>query len=99
MESLVTLTGMAIVAFASTNVDDAFVLVAFITNRDFRVGDVVLRQYGGMAGLYSLSRVPALRSLTSPPQALGLHDRIPTASGLNKAYRLWRSSSETEVRR
>jgi len=97
MESLATLTGMAIVAFASTNVDDAFVLVAFITNRDFRVGDVVLGQYGGMAALYSLSVVAALISVTIPPQSLGLLGFIPIAIGIKKAYRLWRSPSETEV--
>jgi cadmium resistance protein CadD (predicted permease) len=97
MESVVTLTGMAIVAFASTNVDDAFVLVAFITNRDFRVGDVVLGQYGGMAAMYSLSVVAALISVTIPPQSLGLLGLIPIAIGIKKA--LWRSPSKTEVLR
>jgi cadmium resistance protein CadD (predicted permease) len=99
MESLVTLTGMAIVAFASTNVDDAFVLVAFITNRDFGVGDVVLGQYGGMAAMYSLSVVAALISVTIPPQSLGLLGFIPIAIGIKKAYTLWRSPSKTEVLR
>src|SRR5260370_16823517 len=99
MESLVTLTGMAIVAFASTNVDDGFVLVALINNRDFRVGDVVLGQYGGMAALYSLSVVAALISVTIPPPSLGLLGFIPIAIGIKKAYRLWRSPSETEVLR
>src|SRR5258707_10535187 len=99
MESLVTLTGIAIVAFASTNVDDAFVLVAFITNRDFGVGDVVLGQYGGMAALFSLSVVAALMSVTIPPQSLGLLGFVPIAIGIKKAYRLWRSPSKTEVLR
>jgi cadmium resistance protein CadD (predicted permease) len=97
MESVVTLTGMAIVAFASTNVDDAFVLVAFITNRNFGVGDVVLGQYGGMAAMYSLSVVAALISVTIPPQSLGLLGLIPIAIGIKKA--LWRSPSKTEVLR
>jgi cadmium resistance protein CadD (predicted permease) len=99
MESLVTLIGMAIVAFASTNVDDAFVLVAFITNRDFGVGDVVLGQYAGMAALFSLSVVAALMSVTIPPQSLGLLGFVPIAIGIKKAYTLWRSPSKTEVLR
>ncbi len=78
--------------FASTNVDDAFVLVAFLTNRDFGVGDVVLGQYGGMAALYSLSVVAALISVTIPPQFLGLLGfYILIAIGIKKAYRPWRS--------
>src|SRR5260370_23667475 len=99
MESLVTLIGMAIVAFASTNVDDAFVLVAFITNRDFGVGDVVLGQYGGMAALFSLSVVAALTSVTIPPQSLGLLGFVPIAIGIKKAYTLWRSPTKTKALR
>ncbi len=34
MESLVTLIGLAIVVFASTNIDDVFVLVAFFADKN-----------------------------------------------------------------
>ena len=37
------------IAFASTNIDDAFVLVAFLANRRLRAREVVIGQYFGMS--------------------------------------------------
>jgi cadmium resistance protein CadD (predicted permease) len=51
MESLVTPIGLAIVAFASTNIDDVFVLVTFLADKHFGVRDVVIGQYAGVGTL------------------------------------------------
>ena len=94
MDSLVTLAGIAIVAFASTNVDDGFVLVAFFADRNFRVGDVVLGQYGGLAIIYVLSLIAALVSIAIPSPFLGLLGFIPITIGIKKAFGLRRRNEE-----
>jgi cadmium resistance protein CadD (predicted permease) len=96
MEPLITLIGIAIVAFVSTNVDDAFVLVAFFSDRNFSAGDVVVGQYGGMAAMYVLSLVAVLISVTIPAPFLGLLGLIPIAIGIKKTVRLWRSPAKEE---
>jgi cadmium resistance protein CadD (predicted permease) len=90
MEPLLTVTGIAMVAFASTNVDDAFVLVAFFSDKSFSTGDVVMGQYCGVATLYVLSLIAALVSVVIPKPVLGLLGLIPVAIGISKAYKLWR---------
>jgi cadmium resistance protein CadD (predicted permease) len=40
METLFALFGMAIVLFASTNVDDVFVLIGFFADPKFRARDI-----------------------------------------------------------
>ena len=55
MELLLTPIGLGIIVFASTNVDDAFVLVTFFADKSFRVRDVVIGQYAGVGALYMAS--------------------------------------------
>jgi cadmium resistance protein CadD (predicted permease) len=55
MESLLALTGVAIVLFPSTNVDDVFVLVGFFVDKRFRTLDTVLGQYVGITTLFGAS--------------------------------------------
>jgi cadmium resistance protein CadD (predicted permease) len=88
MEPLITLIGIAIVAFASTNVDDAFVLVAFFSDRNFSAGDVAAGQYGGVAAMYVLSLVAVLISVTIPAPFLGLLGLIPIAIGIKNSQTL-----------
>ena len=64
MESLFALLGMAIMLFASTNVDDVFVLIGFFADQKFRARDIVLGQYVGIAALFSVSVAAALLSLS-----------------------------------
>ena len=47
-ESLLALIGMAIVLFASTNVDDVFVIVGFLAEKRILTRDIVLGQYVGL---------------------------------------------------
>ena len=43
------LIGLAVVAFTSTNIDDAFVLVGFFADKSFRTHEVIIGQYTGMS--------------------------------------------------
>ena len=63
---------LAIVAFASTNVDDLFVLMAFFSDRGTRTSQVVVGQFAGIAALTAISGMAALVSLVIPAPYLGL---------------------------
>ncbi len=60
MESLLALIGMAIVLFASTNVDDVFVIVGFLAEKRILTRDIVLGQYVGITALFSGSVATSL---------------------------------------
>ena len=96
MESALSLIGLAIVVFASTNIDDAFVLVGFLADRNFRVRDVVIGQYAGVSALCAVSAIAALISLVIPPAYVGLLGLIPIAIGAKKLSNLWRGKENKE---
>src|SRR5688572_25085563 len=57
LESLTATTGLAVVLFISTNIDDIVLLVAFLANPKFRTREVVSGQLGGIGALYAFSAV------------------------------------------
>ena len=96
MESLVALIGLAIVVFASTNIDDAFVLAAFFADKNFSARDVVIGQYAGVSTLYALSAIAAVISLIIPSSYIGLLGLAPIAIGAKKLLNLWHSNEKEE---
>jgi cadmium resistance protein CadD (predicted permease) len=96
MESLLALIGVAIVLFASTNVDDVFVLVGFFSDKRFRTRDVVLGQYVGIAALFSASVAASLLSLVIPVAYIGLLGMIPILIGGKKLLELYQQRDRTE---
>jgi cadmium resistance protein CadD (predicted permease) len=96
MESLLALLGMAIVLFASTNVDDVFVLVGFFSDKKFRTRDTVLGQYVGITALFSTSVVASLLSLVIPLAYIGLLGVIPILIGGKKLLELYQQRDRTE---
>jgi cadmium resistance protein CadD (predicted permease) len=96
MESAPSLIGLAIVVFASTNIDDAFLLVGFLADKNFRVRDVVIGQYTGVSALCAVSAIAALISLVIPPAYIGLLGLIPIAIGAKKLSELWRGKENKE---
>jgi cadmium resistance protein CadD (predicted permease) len=104
MESLVTLIGLGIGVFVSTNIDDVFVLVAFFADKNFCVAEVVIGQYAGASILFAVSVIAALISLIIPPAYIGLLGLAPIVIGVRKLYGLkrdqkieedWQSVSDT----
>jgi cadmium resistance protein CadD (predicted permease) len=75
----IVLTGVA--AFAATNVDDLFLLVAFFGDRSFRPRHVLAGQFAGIAALYGASAAAALVALVFPPEWLSLLGLVPIALG------------------
>jgi cadmium resistance protein CadD (predicted permease) len=94
MEHLVSLFGIAVAVFTSTNVDDVFVLVGFFSHPKFRGRQVVIGQYVGIATLYGVSVVASLMSLVIPTAYIGLLGLAPIMIGLRKAWSL-RNREET----
>src|SRR5258708_30523029 len=96
MESLLALIGMAIVLFASTNIDDVFVLVGFFADKRFRTRDTVLGQYVGITALFSASVAASLLSLMIPRAYIGLLGMIPILIGGKKLFDLYPQRDLTE---
>ena len=84
MESLFAFLGLSAVLFASTNVDDVFVLLGFFADRAYRAREVVAGQYLGIGALYGASAVASLASLVIPAAYIGLLGLAPIAIGVRK---------------
>lgn len=89
------LIGLAILLFASTNVDDIFVLIGFFADRKYQTRDVIIGQYAGIASLFGASVAASLISLIVPPAYLGLLGLAPIGLGLIK-LRDWNDRTPIE---
>ncbi|MGO9435002.1 MAG: cadmium resistance transporter [Terracidiphilus sp.] len=96
MKSLLALIGLAVVLFASTNVDDIFVLVGFFTDRRLSTRDIVLGQYVGFTALFGVSVAASLLSLVIPFAYIGLLGVIPILIGGKKLFDLYRKRNGTD---
>jgi len=96
MESLVALLGLAIVLFASTNIDDVFVLLGFFSDPKFRARDIVIGQYAGIATLFGVSVASSLLSLVVPRAYIGLLGIAPILIGAKKLIELSRERDGTK---
>jgi cadmium resistance protein CadD (predicted permease) len=92
MPSLVALLGLAIALFASTNVDDLFVLLGIFSDPKFRTRDIVVGQYAGIATLFGLSIAASLLSLMIPRAYIGLLGIVPIAIGAKRFVELVRGT-------
>jgi cadmium resistance transport/sequestration family protein len=72
----------SIAAFASTNIDDIFLLMLFFGNRKYRPQQVVAGQYLGFAGLVALSLLGSLLGLVVDIRYIGLLGLVPIYMGM-----------------
>lgn len=96
MESSFALLGLAIALFASTNVDDVFVLVGFFADPKFRARDIMIGQYAGITALFVVSVIASLLSLVISRAYLGLMGIAPILIGTKKFLDLYRQRDKTE---
>jgi len=96
MQHLVGLIGVAAVLFASTNVDDVFVLLGFLSDPKFSVRQVAIGQYLGNLGLYAASVAASLISLVVAPAYVGLLGLAPIVIGLKQLWDLYRGADSDE---
>lgn len=92
MQAVLTETGLAVVLFVATNIDDVFVLLAFFADPRTRMRDIVAGQFLGIAVLFFASLVASLLSLVFPAPYVGLLGILPILIGLVKLRASWRSS-------
>ena len=76
------LTLLSVAAFATTNLDDAFVLLVFFGDRRYRARHVFIGQALGVGLLVVLSLIGALVALALPARAIGLLGLLPIAIGV-----------------
>lgn len=93
MEHYLALSGIAISLFASTNIDDLFVLLGFFSDRKFKLRQVVVGQLLGIAVLYGVSVTASLISLVIAPAYIGLLGLAPIYIGAKKAWDLYKSDA------
>jgi cadmium resistance protein CadD (predicted permease) len=90
------LLGLAIALFASTNVDDMFVLVGFFSDPAFRPRDIVTGQYAGIAALFALSLLGSLLALVISRAYIGLLGILAIALGAKRLFDLYRNREVTD---
>ena len=77
--------GIGIVVFASTNVDDIFLLAAFFGDPRLRHRSIVIGQYLGIGALVLVSALAALLALALPDGWVALLGVVPPVPGTQQA--------------
>ena len=88
MSSLVSDLGVGIVVFASTNIDDIFLLAAFFADPRLCPSSIVVGQYLGIGALVLVSALAALLALAFPDGWVALLGVVPLLLGLTKLLAL-----------
>lgn len=90
----------SIVAFASTNIDDIFLLMLFFGNKHFNAREIFIGQLLGIAVLIAISLIVSLIGLVVDNTYIGLLGFLPIYLGLKGIVRLFanhHTSDEKEV--
>lgn len=88
---------LAVTAFASTNVDHAFVLLTFFGDSRFRSRDVIIGQYVGMTILTLAAMVIALVAYVIPYRYIGWMGLLPILVGVLLPWQAWRARKEARA--
>lgn len=88
------LIALGIAAFASTNIDDIFLLMMFFSDTRFKPLEVVIGQYLGVAVLAIVSLLAALATIAIPDQIVGLMGLVPIALGSKQLLELRKGGDE-----
>jgi len=93
---MLSIVGLAVVLFASTNVDDLFVLVGFLADPRYETRQVVFGQYLGVATLVAVSLAASLAFIFLAPAFVGLLGVLPIGIGTKKLIDEWRRQGAEE---
>lgn len=94
--TLPELVALGIAAFASTNIDDIFLLMVFFADVRFRPLLVVAGQYTGILLLVGISLLAALVALAFPKNLVGLLGLLPILLGIKQLLELRRSTPDDQ---
>ena len=93
-EGIASLTGIAAVVYASTNIDDLLLLAVFFADPRVRVSAVVAGRLLGTAVLVGASVAAALLALAVPPEWIALLGFVPLILGLRLLPALFRKDED-----
>jgi cadmium resistance protein CadD (predicted permease) len=83
---MLAVAGLAVVLFVATNLDDLFVLIGFLSNPKYRLSQIVIGQYLGIAVMLAVSMLLGLVSLVLERRYVGLLGLLPIAIGGKKLF-------------
>jgi cadmium resistance protein CadD (predicted permease) len=83
---MLSLVALAVGAFAATNIDNLFVLLAFVAEARGRTGRVMVGQYAGSLALIAIAIGLAAMLTSLPPGYVGVLGVLPIGVGLAKAW-------------
>lgn len=86
--SSVVVVGIAIVVFASTNIDDVLLLSAFFADPRLKTRAVVIGQFAGIGTLVAASAVAALAAIAVPEGWVAFLGFVPLGLGIHKVWQL-----------
>jgi cadmium resistance protein CadD (predicted permease) len=86
---IASLIALSVVVFASTNVDDIFVLVGFFSDPKLSRWHIVAGQILGIGLIVAASLATAFVALAISPSYVGLLGFAPLAIGVEKLWELW----------
>jgi len=89
MDTLLT----AVLAFASTNIDDLFILAIFFGDKRFSIRDICLGQYLGIGSLVVISYLGASMGRWVDVRYIGLLGFFPIYLGIRQLIELFNASS------
>jgi cadmium resistance protein CadD (predicted permease) len=92
--NLLSLALLSTGAFISTNIDDLFLLVGFLSDRSFSRGHIFAGQILGMAAIVAISLAAAWAALTISPGHVGLLGLAPIVIGVGKLLRRGKRDEE-----
>src|SRR5579871_6674431 len=96
--TFVALLGLAVIIFASTNVDDIFVLIGFLADPRFHLRNIAVGQYLGIGILVAVSVMGSLVSVVLAPDYLEWLGLLPILIGLIKLATLLRARDDNDAR-
>src|SRR5688572_25769591 len=83
---LMELLFTGIIAFATTNVDDIFILTLFFSNRSYQTRSIVLGQFLGIITLSAVALLGSFAGLIINVSYIGLLGFIPILIGIRSAF-------------
>jgi cadmium resistance protein CadD (predicted permease) len=86
MDELLPILGVAVVAFLGTNADNLVLLFAFLADRSFRPGRVIVGYGLGMLIILGVSWLIAWIAHLFPPKYVGFLGVVPIVLGLKRLY-------------
>jgi cadmium resistance protein CadD (predicted permease) len=90
---LLSLVGLGVTVFVSTNLDDIVLLSIFFADRHIRPRAIVAGQFAGIGVLVAVSGLAAFASLAVPEGWTALLGAVPLVLGVAKLRSLWRQQA------